>query len=30
MNATMDAEAQRECGAERGERGVGRTNSRNC
>lgn len=29
MNATMDAEAQRECGAERGERGVGRTNSRN-
>lgn len=29
MNAMMDAEAQGECGAGRGERGEGRTNSRN-
>lgn len=29
MNAMMDAEAQRECGAERGERSEGRANSRN-
>lgn len=29
MNAMMDAEAQRQCGAARGERSEGRTNSRN-
>ena len=29
MNAMMDAEAQGECGAGRGERSEGRTNSRN-